>query len=42
MGYNAKVGALPDTLATVRRGDMYDPTKAVPPSGRKILKGAWS
>lgn len=37
--YNTKVGGLPDTLATVRSGKMYEPTAAVPPSGRLILKG---
>ena len=39
MGYDTKVGSLPDMLATVRRGQMYDPQKAVEPSGRSVLKG---
>ena len=39
MGYDTEVGLLPDMLATVRRGQMYDPQKAVEPSGRSILKG---
>jgi len=39
MGYDTRVGSLPDMLATVRRGHMYDPQKAVEPSGRSILKG---
>jgi dihydroorotase len=38
MGYDTRVGSLPDMLATVRRGQMYDPQKAVEPSGRSILK----
>jgi dihydroorotase len=37
--YFSKVGNLPDTLGTVRQGEMYDPLVATPPSGRTILKG---
>lgn len=39
MGYDTKVGSLPDMLATIRRGQVYDPQEAVGPSGRSILKG---
>ena len=37
--YYTKVGNLPDTLGSVRQGEMYDPLVATPPSGRTILKG---
>ena len=36
--YYTKVGSLPDTLGTVRKGKMYDPLAAAPPSGRTVLK----
>lgn len=37
--YNTKVGSLPDTLATVRKGRLYEPQKEVPPTGRSVLTG---
>lgn len=39
MGYDTEVGSLPEMLATVRQGQMYDPQEVVEPSGRSILQG---
>jgi len=39
MGYNTKVGSLPDMLASVRGGKMHNPLQASRFSGRTILKG---
>lgn len=39
MGYNTRVGGLPDVLASIRNGKIHDPYKKIQPSGRTILKG---
>lgn len=39
MVYNTRVGSLPDIIAHIRRGQIYDPRQNVSPSGRTILKG---
>ncbi|MBO8158807.1 amidohydrolase family protein [Thermosyntropha sp.] len=36
--YKTKVGSLPDTLASVKNSQLYDPIKQIPVSGRTILK----
>lgn len=39
MAYDTNVGPVPDIVATLRRGRLYDPRERIQPSGRKILKG---
>lgn len=39
--YPNRVGGLPDILATVKNGRLYDPLKIIKPTGRLILKGGY-